>query len=196
LSHHYQPDTENFQLPVKVEVLIHGSTCSEEYDPALSQRRRLLSFQERKHIRGGQARKLLQLDSGAGVVPDARFGGGSSIAFNINVNLGDDAATQSQVIGMDKQGEETIVTNSDDVKASLGLSEDATDEEVRKEIYINTRKMVKESQDCLHKLEFSWVTLSFIGYYVLSLLLAALLAACMPDKLTGKAMSVFYDPAE
>jgi hypothetical protein len=178
---------------MKVEILIHGSTCSEEYDPA-SQRRRLLSFNERKHIRGNQARKLLQLNSGAGVVPEAQFGGGSSIAFNINVNLGNAAASQSQIIGMDKQGEETIITNIAEVKKQLGLPDSATEEEVRKEIYINTRKMVKESQSCLHKLEFSWVTLSFIGYYVLSLLIAALLAACMPDKLTGKPMSVFYDP--
>ena len=141
---------------MKVEVLIHGSTCSEEYDPA-SQRRRLLSFQERKHIRGNQARKLLQLDSGAGVVPAAQFGGGSSIAFNLNVNLGDAAATSSQIIGMDKQGEETVITDIAKVKEQLGLPDSATEEEVRKEIYKNTRKMVKESQNCLHKLEFSWV---------------------------------------
>ena len=193
LSNHYSPDTEDFQLPVKVEVLIHGSTCSEEYDTA-SQRRRLLSFRERKHIRGPQARKLLQLESGAGVTPDARFGGGSSIAFNINVNLASEAATQSQVIGMDKQGDETIVTSAEEVKKQLGLDDTATEEEVREEIYKNVKKMVKESHSCLHKLQFSWVTLSFVGYYVLNFLVAALLAACAPDLLTGKSPSVFYDP--
>ena len=137
---------------------------------------------------------MLQLASGEGVTPDARFGGGSSISFNINVNLADAAATQSQVIGMDKQGEETIVTASSDVKSQLGLADSASEEDVRKEIYKNVKKMVKESNDCLHKLSFSWVTLSFVGYYVLSLGIAALLAACAPDILTGKSMSVFFDP--
>ena len=193
LSNHYQPDTEDFQLPVKVEVLIHGSTCSEEYDPA-SQRRRLLSFRERKHIRGGAARQLLQLESGAGVTPDARFGGGSHIAFNINVHLGEGAATQPQIIGMDKQGEETIVKATEEVKEQLGLDKTATDTEVHEEIYKNVKKMVKESHSCLHKLQFSWVTLSFVGYYVLNFLVAALFTACAPDLLTGKSPSVFYDP--
>ena len=193
LANHYQPDTEDFQLPVKVEILIHGSTCSEEYDPA-SQRRRLLSFRERKNIRGSAARKLLQLESGAGVTPDARFGGGSSIAFNINVNLAPAAATQSQVIGMNDQGEEIVVSTSSDVKKQLGLPDSATEEDVRKEIYKNTKKMLKESHSCLHKLQFSWVTLSFVGYYVLNFLVAALLAAFAPDLLTNKSPSVFYDP--
>ena len=67
---------------------------------------------------------------------------------------------------------------------------------MRKEIYKNVKKMVKESSACLHKLSFQWVTLSFIGYYVLSLLIAALLAACAPDLLTGKSMSVFFDPRD
>ena len=192
LSQHYEPSTEDFQLQLKVEVIVHGSTCTADFDPA-SQRRRLLSFTERKRIRG-PSRNLLQLASGEGVTPDARFGGGSSVSFNINVNLAEAAATQSQVIGMDKQGEETIVTASSDVKAQLGLPDAATEEEVRKEIYKNVKKMVKESNDCLHKLSFSWVTLSFVGYYVLSLGIAALLAACAPDLLTGKSMSVFFDP--
>ena len=128
------------------------------------------------------------------MVPDARFGGGNSVAFNINVHLGDAAVTQSQLIGMDRQGEETIVSASKEVREQLGLSENATDAEVRTEIYRGVKKMVKESNECLHKLSFSWITFSFIGYYVLSLLIAALLAACAPDKLTGKAPSVFYDP--
>ena len=194
LAQHYEPSTEDFQLQLKVEVIVHGSTCTADFDP-LSQRRRLLSFTERKRIRG-PSRKLLQLASGDGVTPDARFGGGSSISFNINVNLASAAATQSQVIGMDKQGEETIVKASSDVKAQLGLDETATDVEVREEIYKNVKVMVKESNECLHKLSFSWVTLSFIGYYVVSLLLAALLAACAPDLLTGKSMSVFFDPRQ
>jgi hypothetical protein len=194
LSHHYEPSTEDFQLQLKVEVIVHGSTCTADFDPK-SNRRRLLSFTERKRIRG-PSRKLLQLASGEGVTPDARFGGGSSITFNINVNLAAAAATQSQVIGMDKQGEETIVTNAEKVKESLGLEETATETEVRKEIYKNVKKMVKESSACLHKLSFQWVTLSFIGYYVLSLLIAALLAACAPDLLTGKSMSVFFDPRD
>tara|TARA_B100000519_G_scaffold202510_1_gene221114 strand:- start:1318 stop:4029 length:2712 start_codon:yes stop_codon:yes gene_type:complete len=194
LSHHYEPSTEDFQLQLKVEVIVHGSTCTADFD-SKSQRRRLLSFTERKHIRGPN-RKLLQLGSGEGVTPDARFGGGSSISFNINVNLADAAATQSQVIGMDKQGEETIVSAASDVKKQLGLEDGATEVEVRKEIYKNVKKMVKESSACLHKLSFSWVTLSFVGYYVLSLLIAALLAGFAPDLLTGKSMSVFFDPAQ
>merc|ERR1712072_1303617 len=107
-----------------------------------------------------------QLASGEGVTPDARFGGGSSITFNINVNLADAAATQSQVIGMNKQGEENIVNAASDVKKQLGLEDSATEVEVRKEIYKNVKKMVKESSACLHKLSFSWVTMSFVGYYV------------------------------
>ena len=78
------------------------------------------------------------------------------------------------------------------MNASLSLSSDI------KEITDETfhKKMVKESSACLHKLSFSWVTLSFVGYYVLSLLIAALLAAFAPDLLTGKSMSVFYDHRE
>jgi len=193
LSQHYQPDTADFQLPVKVEVIIHGSTCSEDYDPS-SQRRRLLSFRSRKHIRGNAARRLLQLESGDGVTPDARFGGGSSISFNINVNLANSAATQSQIIGMDKQGEETIVKATEEVKSQLGLEPTATDTEVREEIYKNVRKMVKESHSCLHKLQMSWVSLSFGAYYVLNFVIAAIVAACAPDLLTGKSPNVFYDP--
>ena len=60
----------------------------------------------------------------------------------------------------------------------------------------NVKKMVKESSACLHKLSFSWVTLSFVGYYVLSLLIAAILALAAPDLLTGKSMSVFFDPRD
>lgn len=174
LSNHYHPDTEDFQLPVKVEVLIHGSTCSEEYDAA-SQRRRLLSFRERKRIRGGQARKLLQLETGEGVTPDARFGGGSNIAFNLKLRL-------------------TEATISDEVEEELGLNHSATEEELRDDIYDTVNKMVAESDTCLHKLQFSWVTLSFLGYYAINFLVAALFAACAPDLLTGKSPSVFYDP--
>jgi len=180
-------------LQLKVEVTVHGSTCTAEFDSS-SQRRRLLEFTERKRIRG-PSRKLLQFESGEGVVPDARYGGGNSVAFNINVHLDDAAATQSQIIGMDKQGEETVVTASEEVKTQLGLGEDATDAEVRTEIYRGVKKMVKESNECLHKLNFSWITFSFIGYYIVSLLIAALFAGCAPDQLTGKAPSVFYDPS-
>ena len=195
LRSHYHPETKDFQLELKVEVIIHGSTCSEEFDTASqSQRRRLLGFRERRHIRGSSARKLLQLESGEGVTPDARFGGGSSVSFNVQVHLSDEAATQSQIIGMDKQGEETIVTATDEVKEQLGLDSTATDTEVREEIYKNVRKMVKESHSCLHKLQMSWVALSFVGYYVLNFLVAVLFAACAPDLLTGKSPSVFYDP--
>lgn len=193
LSQHYQPDTADFKLPVKVEVIVHGSTCSEGYDTA-SQRRRLLSFRSRQHIRGANARKLLQLESGDGVTPDARFGGGSSISFNVNVNLADSAAVQPQVIGMDEQGKETIVKATEEVKEQLGLEPTATEDEVREEIYKNVRKMVKESHSCMHKMHMSWVSLSFAAYYVLNFIVAAILAGCAPDLLTGKSPNVFFDP--
>ena len=182
LNQHYAPGQEAYTLPIKVEVLLHGSTCTAEYDAAAgSRRRRLLT---RKHIRGPN-RQLLQFEDGEGVTPDARYGGGSSIAFNIHVTLSNDVPS---VIDMSAQGDEKVID------FDYG-NENTTIAEKRSELHKVVKKMVEESHHCLHKMNFNWVGVGFFLYYLLNFIIASILAACLPDNVTGKSMSIFWDPA-
>ena len=109
------------------------------------------------------------------------FGGGVSSIFNILAALNN---TTPQMISF----ADSLINNNDDV---WHLAENTP--AAREELYEKITQMYTEDMLCLHKAYFFYIGASFGAYYVLLLLVSALFA-CFPDSVTGRSISIFYQP--
>ena len=187
IADHYEPVTKDFILPIKAEIVIHGSTCTADYDTTSSDsisngRRRLLGNKQR--IRIGNRRKLLQFEDASAMVPQAEFGGTTSSAFNVLISVQADNVIAKQILG--PNGE---IIKPGDALYPVDKDGDGTTED---EIYETIHKMQKADLDCLSNLNALWLGLGFVLYYALLAVLSLLLLG-VPDKVTGKPINIFFD---
>ena len=185
IADHYEPVTKDFILPIKAEIVIHGSTCTADYDTTSSDsisngRRRLLGNKQR--IRIGNRRKLLQFEDASAMVPQAEFGGTTSSAFNVLISVQADNVIAKQILG--PNGE---IIKPGDALYPVDKDGDGTTED---EIYETIHKMQKADLDCLSNLNALWLGLGFVLYYALLAVLSLLLLG-VPDKVTGKPINIF-----
>ncbi|MAD23095.1 MAG: hypothetical protein CMO44_02850 [Verrucomicrobiales bacterium] len=187
IGDHWEPVTKDFILPIKAEIVIHGSTCTADYDltsgDSISNgRRRLLGNKQR--IRFGNRRKLLQFEDASAMVPQAEFGGTTSSAFNVLISVTAENVIAKQILGPNgeilKPGDPLYPVDADG------------DGDVQDEIYETIHKMQQADLDCLSDLQTMWIGLGFVMYYGVLFILSLLLLG-VPDKITGKPMNIFFD---
>ena len=185
IADHYEPVTKDFILPIKAEIVIHGSTCTADYDTTSGDsisngRRRLLGNKQR--IRIGNRRKLLQFEDASAMVPQAQFGGTTSSAFNVLISVQAENVIAKQVLGPNgeilKPGDPLYPTDKDG------------DGDVQDDIYETIHKMQKADLDCLSNLNALWLGLGFVLYYGLLAVLSLLLLG-VPDKLPANQSTFF-----
>ena len=193
IAQHWEPVTKDFILPIKAEIIIHGSTCLADYDTTSGDsisngRRRLLGNKHRVRIGGRKpkrGRKLLQFDDADAMVPDARFGGTTSSAFNVLVSVTAANVAAKQVLG--PKGE--VLQPTDPLYPIQDVDGDG---DVQDDIYATVHKMQVADLECLDHLGSMWLGLSFVLYYVLLFILSLFLLN-VPDEITGKPMNIFFD---
>ena len=114
-------------------------------------------------------------------VADVTYGGGVSVIFNILATMN---TTTPQMISF----ADSLIDNNHE---QWLLSTDTN--EAREQLYEQIVKMYTEDVLCLHKSHFQYIGLAFGGYYLLILLLA-IIFSYLPDTVTGKPISIFYQP--
>lgn len=187
IADHWEPVTKDFILPIKAEIVIHGSSCTADYDltsgdSVSNGRRRLLGNKQR--IRIGSRRKLLQFEDASAMVPVAEFGGTTSSAFNVLISVTAENVINNQILGPNgeilKPGDPLYPTDKDG------------DGDIEDDVYETIHTMHKADLDCLSNLQTMWLGLGFLLYYVLLFVISLTLLG-VPDKITGKPMDIFFD---
>ena len=114
-------------------------------------------------------------------IRDSTYGGGVSSIFNILAALNN---TTPQMISF----ADSLINNNNDI---WQLAENTP--AAREELYEKIAQMYTEDMLCLHKGYFFYIGLAFAAYYVLLILLASIFS-CFPDSVTGKPISIYYQP--
>ena len=109
------------------------------------------------------------------------FGGGVSSIFNILAALNN---TTPQMISF----ADSLINNNNDI---WHLAENTP--AAREELYEKIAQMYTEDMLCLHKAYFLYIGGAFAAYYFILLLLSAIFT-CFPDNVTGKSISIYYQP--
>ncbi|MAD24781.1 MAG: hypothetical protein CMO44_11495 [Verrucomicrobiales bacterium] len=188
IADHWEPVTKDFILPIKAEIVVHGSSCIADYDTTSGDsisngRRRLLGNKQR--IRIGRQRKLLQFDDASAMVPQAEFGGTTSSAFNVLISVTAENVAVNKVLG--PNGE--ILKPGD---PNYPIQDKNNNTDLQDDIYKTVHKMQQADIDCLGALNALWLGLGFVIYYAVLFILSLLLLS-VPDKITGKPIDIFFD---
>ena len=126
-----------------------------------------------------------QFDDADAMVPDARFGGTTSSAFNVLISVTAANVAAKQVLG--PKGE--VLQPTDPLYPIQDVDGDG---DVQDDIYETVHKMQKTDFECLETLGSMWLGLTFVLYYAL-LFIFSLLLLNVPDEITEKPMNIFFD---
>jgi hypothetical protein len=186
IADHWEPVTKDFILPVKAEIVIHGSSCIADYDTTSGDstsngRRRLLGNKQRIRLNMNK-RKLLQ-DPGE-MDPLPEFGGTTSSAFNVMISVTAANVAAHKVLGPNGQ----VLLPGDPLYPIVDKDGDG----IQDDIYETVHTMHQADINCMGTLNTMWLGIAF-GLYYAVLFLLSLLLLNVPDEITGKPMNIFFD---
>jgi hypothetical protein len=191
IADHWEPVTKDFILPIKAEIVIHGSSCIADYDTTSGDsvtngRRRLLGNKQRIRFDfNKKKRKLLQFDDAAAMTPVPEFGGTTSSAFNIAISVTAENVAAHQVLGPNGQ----ILKPGDPL---YPITDKDADGDLQDDIYETVHTMHQADINCMGTLNTMWFGIAFAIYYG-TLFILSLILLNVPDAITGKPMNIFFD---
>ena len=191
IADHWEPVTKDFILPIKAEIVIHGSSCIADYDTTSGDsvsngRRRLLGNKQRIHFGfNKKKRTLLQFDDADAMTPVQEFGGTTSSAFNIAISVTAENVAAQKVLGPNGQ----ILKPGDPL---YPIADKDADGDLQDDIYETVHKMHQADINCMGTLNTMWFGIAF-GLYYGTLFLLSLILVNVPDTITGKPMNIFFD---